>query len=494
MSSIGARFREKAYFFLLPLLIGIFPAFFHYGNNSRVVLLSSLGKLLILLVAFSLISYLLLLIIFRGQALKASIFTSVFLIFFNTYGMVYDLLRQFDRFTIAHYMFLPFYILLAIYVGWLISRLSEKRLKDAWKITTVVVGALIIFNIIKIVPAEMQKSASPTQRSIPDPAGSTIATDQTFPDIYYIVFDEMAAFDAIRQYWQYNEIDNFIAELQAKGFYVAENSFGSTDNTYHELANRMDFERYPYDPSKFQKYWDAALDHLSNNKVITFLKSMGYSTIVFDEGLPISTKIPADVVYTSSINELMSWGSIYDEFGLMVINNTMLEPFIKKIVTNNSAITDHERMLVFTADQVNNLDVPSPKFVYIHLLIPHMPFLFDAEGDRINPKHQYDWDQYLGYYIFSTQYAKSMIEKILASYDTANPPVIVFQSDHGARNRTMESGNILLENYPAEYLNHIVNTLYLPGCEDAPLTQNLDPVNTFPIIFNCYFDANLPLK
>jgi hypothetical protein len=52
----------------------------------------------------------------------------------------------------------------------------------------------------------------------------------------------------------------------------------------------------------------------------------------------------------------------------------------------------------------------------------------------------------------------------------------------------------LLEDYPEEYHTLIINALFLPGCEAAPLTQDRDPINTFPIIFKCYFDANIPIK
>ena len=58
----------------------------------------------------------------------------------------------------------------------------------------------------------------------------------------------------------------------------------------------------------------------------------------------------------------------------------------------------------------------------------------------------------------------------------------------------MESGNILLENYSSGYQTLIVNSLHLPGCEDAPRFPDMDTVNTFPIILNCNFDAIIPIK
>lgn len=92
------------------------------------------------------------------------------------------------------------------------------------------------------------------------------------------------------------------------------------------------------------------------------------------------------------------------------------------------------------------------------------------------------------------QYFKDMIDNILKSSNPENPPIIIFQSDHGARNIKLESGNELLNDYPAEYQYNIVNTILLPNCPNAPLSQDMDSINTFPIVFNCYFDTDYPLK
>jgi hypothetical protein len=138
--------------------------------------------------------------------------------------------------------------------------------------------------------------------------------------------------------------------------------------------------------------------------------------------------------------------------------------------------------------------VASPKFVYVHFLLPHAPFIFNANGGITPQSTHWNWQTYFGNYQYSLQLTEHMIQSILSSADPARPPVIILQSDHGARNKTVQPFSGVLENYAEEYKTWIINALYLPGCENAPLTQDMNPLNTFPIVFNCYFDEDIPLQ
>ncbi len=494
MKKFSLKLRDYIYFFILPLLVGIYPALFHYSNNSKVVLIDSLIYLLILFIGISIFVFIIFLFIYKNHSQKAAIAASIFLVFFHTYGIVFNKLQQWDIYTIEHYMILPVYVVLALYLIWFVGRINHRLLGDIWKIITIIMLGLVLINVIQILPIEIKKNTRNNNQIISANPNQIQETEQTYPDIYYIIFDEMAGFDAIRKYWQYNQIDNFIAALRSQGFFIAENSHGSTTNTFHEIANRLNYEYYPYDPSDYKKYNDEDLDHISDNTVFSFLKSKGYSIVVFDDGLPLTTRWKADLIYSSSLNETLSGLSLYNEFAMLVLNNTMFEPFMGYFEQATIKISNHERMIYLIANKITQLGVQSPKLVFVHLLMPHMPFLFNANGKSVPLENQNDWDRYLGYYIFSTHYAQSLIKEIISSTSHDHPPIVIFQSDHGARNIKTENNNILLQNYPSEYGTLIVNTLYLPGCNDVPLTQNMDPINTFPIIFNCYFNANIPLK
>ena len=493
--SLPAPKRRPSYLakFTLPLGISIYPALFNYANNAIVLQLSSLCVLLFILTGIAIFVFLIMLFVFKRQKYKSAIAASVILILFHSYGIVYDKLIEVDIIQVEHFTLFVIYFALGYYVILALSIIKDNHDEKIWRMLTIITVILLLYNVIKIVPVEITK-----KQALNKPAGlieteiQTIGT-ASYPDIYYIVFDEMVGFEAMRQYWNNNNIDEFVSYLVSEGFYIAEHSQASTLNTYHELANRLNYENYPYDPTDFQKYWNEDLNSISRNKTMEYLKTLGYNIVVFDEGLPAATEFNADIVYRTSINEMMSWGALFDDFGKLVLGNTLLNPFIINSMDHKNTLTSHEKMLIFSMNNVTTPDVPSPKLVYIHLLIPHMPFLFDQDSVRNDLEDQNDWNLYEGYYVFATKYAKKMIKNILLAYNHNDSPVIIFQSDHGARNIKLESNNVILENYPSNYQYLIVNTLYLPNCPNVPLYDDLDPINTFPIIFNCYFNSEIPL-
>jgi hypothetical protein len=80
-------------------------------------------------------------------------------------------------------------------------------------------------------------------------------------------------------------------------------------------------------------------------------------------------------------------------------------------------------------------------------------------------------------------YASSRMMEIVPAIieNSATPPIIVIQGDHGP---TVPSS--------PQMRMRILNAYYLPGVE-APLYSAITPVNTFRIIFNAYFDQQLDL-
>jgi len=73
--------------------------------------------------------------------------------------------------------------------------------------------------------------------------------------------------------------------------------------------------------------------------------------------------------------------------------------------------------------------------------------------------------------------------------------VIIIQSDHGARNKkTGHPDSVNFNDFPEEYKHDIMFAINIPGYDYSSLPKTIDPINTFPIVLNYYFDAGLKLK
>jgi hypothetical protein len=121
--------------------------------------------------------------------------------------------------------------------------------------------------------------------------------------------------------------------------------------------------------------------------------------------------------------------------------------------------------------------------------------MFDENGNLIDQRYFKNWNHYLGNYKYAINVAEKLVTNILAQSEPENPPVIILQSDHGARNKQSGGSNgETLQNFPEKYRTNIMFSLHVPGYDISNLPQDIDPNNTFPIILNHLFNAGIPLK
>jgi hypothetical protein len=486
---------------LLPILFGMIPTLYHYSNNVEKLVLANLSRMLVFNALLVFVFYLFLGVFNHFQAIGTSIMTFVFLIFFNIYGLAYRYLLDLDVIRLKHYTFLPLVLLACLYPIFAVRKLNNSALVSVWKNLVLISGFLVLYNLINIVPVEIKRwSAEKTVSSVQVQGNELV--DESAPDIYYIILDEFAGFQAMREYWHYNEVDDFVSFLKERGFFVAEESHGSSTDTLHQMVTRLNYRHYPHGTEPEDKDLQTYFNDIADNRVMRYLKSRGYTTVVFDEtklGYPSSKSIYADYSYeygSSAIpqREAGTYGFYFDEFGELVMDNTMLYAVSQKFNSANSSITLHSDMIHFTVDHIADREIPSPKFVYVHLLLPHTPFAFAEDGSIMDSDRFTNWNYYLDNYKFSIKIAREMVNRILQEADPENPPIIILQSDHGARNGlNRREGSAILPNYPEIYKTHIMFALFLPGYDYASLPQDIDPVNTFPIVFNHLFDDDIPL-
>jgi len=131
--------------------------------------------------------------------------------------------------------------------------------------------------------------------------------------------------------------------------------------------------------------------------------------------------------------------------------------------------------------------LPGHKFVFVHVLIPHIPYVFKADGslqtdtgyfsgEQAQPINEdYLRDGYTAEVAFINSQMVAITREILANSTT--PPIIVIHGDHGLRDDNRLK---------------IFEAVYLPGGEDF-LYPNITPVNLFRVIFNARFGTDYDL-
>jgi hypothetical protein len=244
------------------------------------------------------------------------------------------------------------------------------------------------------------------------------------------------------------------------------------------------------------------------------LKSVGYKTVAFQEDAPLVEFDNSDVLIgsdhpTIGSQYLYPFESIYMNSTAAILLNA-LDPKgkIEQVLlgnplsqntassvdlsvlsgVNRDSVKAHVISTLFILDHLPEVPaIAGPKFTYAHIFVPHIPFVFDPNGQLVSDPGFYsagqdqpvnDSYQKQGY-INQIQFIDKAIIPILHTIisKSKKPPIIVLLGDHGL------AGNNRYTDLLAYYLPNGSGKLY----------PSISPVNSFRLIFDEYFGANYPL-
>src|SRR5262249_55628409 len=148
-----------------------------------------------------------------------------------------------------------------------------------------------------------------------------------------------------------------------------------------------------------------------------------------------------------------------------------------------------------------------PNFVFAHILSPHPPFIFAADGtpapiskatrrvmlaNDIGGTSEADREIVARAYREQVQFVTPRVPQAIATIlaRSSTPPIIVLQSDHGS--------DMLLDwSRPSPMgaweRTAILNAYYVPPGIRAKLYPRISPVNTFRVLFGYYFTGRYDL-
>ena len=470
-----------------PFTIVAYPVLALLAHNiSEVDAAAGLRSLVIALIAVSLLLLILRFIYRNGHRTAFASAMLIALIF--TYGHAFDLI--FEKWKIPHlstWMLSVWLILSVLALVWAGKR--NAHFEGAALPLNVISLALVLYTAGTTIWWSFPDSSSSTPVDENAPVQDLVPTENaSMPDIYYIIIDSYARSDLLKRDFSYDN-SAFIHSLEDLGFYVADCTQSNYNRTDISLASSLNMDYLQnldpaFQPGRTSRHtlWES----INRSVVRTSLEKVGYETVAFASGFVWSEFKDATVFKTPSLlfSELTA-------FETLLIRTTPLRHF-EDLGWINLEQIDGERFRERTALVFDSMDtlarMPGPKFVFIHIIPPHPPFIYAPDGTPTDPapflnEHKrYTLKSYTEGYRNEVEYIsgqiKTAVEKLLA--ESAAPPIIILQGDHAPWLQTGKDNFLVL------------NAYYLPGHSDL-LYRTISPVNTFRLVFNAYFGTHYDL-
>ena len=470
-----------------PVFLSLYPALNLLGHNISQVEIAAGGRSLLVSGLVAILLTLLFRLIYRDWHRAAFVAAAWVLLFFS-YGQFFDAINdKWKPANLANWLlgiWVGLFILVAVLGG-----LRRIHFSSAVLPLNFVSIGLLVYPAYLAIHWTMLHSQPVTMKALgPEPALQVTAENE-LPDIYYIVPEDYGRVDLLKS-WGNIDTSQFVQYLKNTGFYVAECSQSNyAMESELSIGSALNME---YLQNLSPKFTAANLDQgliwnvLRYNSVEADLKKIGYKTVAFATGFAWSELNNSDVYITPSL----LWSSL-TSFEIELLRTTPVQRLEDAGVINLTEI-DGERFRERTMLDFNSAAtlarMPGPKFVFIHIISPHEPFVFDQDGKPIDPapfmdqNQLYTQEQYTRGYQQQVPFVDMEFEKMFTTLisKSTRPLAIILQTDTGP----------LFTNGPDEF--KILNAYYMPG-HTSQLYPGISPVNTFRVVFNAYLGTDLPL-
>ncbi len=347
-----------------------------------------------------------------------------------------------------------------------------------------------------------ESQADPVTQSLPDlspPAGAAL------PDVYYIILDSYARADVLEDKFGFDNT-SFLQSLEEMGFDIASQSRSNYAVTRLSIPSSLNMNYLDAlgpipDPTARDAAW---IDRVARSSAVRdSLEALGYTVVAFESAIGTTDWVDSDVYLSPrplSLSDAVAFGRL-NGLEVMLIQTSMGRLVIDGRVQLNALLQTeiqdpyetHRDLILFTLERLSRAsEIAGPKFVFAHIMCPHAPYVFTAEGEAAESGEIFtlaedDGDSAAGTWVEGYRgqvaYLNSRLLEVIGAIlrDSETPPIIILQGDHGAQGVG-----------PDDRMK-ILNAYYLPGLGPEAVYESISPVNTFRVVFNGYFGGRLPL-
>ena len=447
--------------------------------------------------------------------IKAGVLTTFYIIAFSFYGHIYTLLKEIEigGFSLGRHsvLLLAWGVLVGLGSLWLIFRTKNY---DGFSQILNLVGLVLLLVVPIYSILRYQIQSMPGSSASEEIALKNLEFEGEPPDIYYIILDQYGRDDVFLKKYGYDN-SNFIEEMQEKGFYIAEESTSNYHSTLLSLSSSLNMKYLDWLQDIYDKDTDTNEpfgELISENQVFKIFREAGYKLVAFKSGVYRTELHNADY-YIESGTIPADLTAV--DLNLNTFENLYLETTLARAIFDMRLIGKKEKIKQLEVDyELHRIEIlhtfehladfadnEGSHIVFAHILAPHAPFVFGANGERLEHDEPFSHTplgynigdkEYTQMYLNQAQYLNTLVlkatEDILQKSTT--PPIIIIQADHGTAGFAKEKD---IPNLNMKERHAILNLYYFPEQKTDLLYPTITPVNTFRIVFNTYFGGEYEL-
>jgi hypothetical protein len=372
------------------------------------------------------------------------------------------------------------------------------RVPEATTFANLLLAMLTAWLSGSVVWAETTRHAAHAPESPPIVARGAVER----PDVYVLIVDGYGRADVLKD--EYSLDNPLVPELERRGFTVAGTARSNYIQTALSISSLLnaDYLQTILPPGNARSRSRRVLgDLIADNLLFRSLAQAGYRIRSYASEYPLISARRADERPGPWLPITEFGFSFYEGSGLAVMprwlgGDGVLPEYL------------HRHQVMWTLDQLATEphgDTATPTLVFAHLLMPHPPFVFNADGSvrttsvPITLADGPDWrrnaagtdERYHDGYADAVRFLNGQLTRIVDGIlrRSQRPAIIYIQGDHGP------GSHLHWESAAKSDLRErfgILMAMRLPDGKPASLPSHVTPVNAVRILLNEALGTQLP--
>jgi hypothetical protein len=399
------------------------------------------------------------------------------------------------------------------------------RQRDVMRAITITITITFVFQAVPAIFTIAQSWPQYFYRPPALAAQTTVTPGSAKPDIYYIVLDRYASQSVLKDQFGFDNSD-FINFLSDNGYYTNPKAHQNYPYTAMSIASTMNagyntdlVNQFGKSASQTAVPYQLAIQYSS---VAQRLKSLGYTYDEIGNWYEASDQAPlADHFYLKDGQlTLLGHTMSINNFTKNEIQQGPLWRFIQASVSVGRfkvagySTQGQVEMTQYALNTLQTLTAQSSggRFIFAHLLIPHDPYYFNADGSvSTTPNGDNIGEPIKQKYVGQVKYINDQMKSLLGTINSNShgQAIVILQSDEGpypmqlndnlADQTTIDSelNDLDMRTWSDTNLAMKFGNLaayHIPAAAPDALANGANNADVFRVVLNSYFGAKLPYQ